>query len=111
MIQYIEIEDTKYPILFSFRAVFGYMNKANISSLEEAEKSISIDFDSLLSLYEQGFEKGARKDEEFDGDPLTAEEIEDAIDAEPALFQKLAELLNESKVMKSFKGEETDKKK
>ncbi|MDR8390999.1 hypothetical protein NC796_07615 [Aliifodinibius sp. S!AR15-10] len=112
MIEYIKINDKEYPIKFSFRAVFSYMNGSNVETLEDANTEVLLNFDSLLKLFEQAFKKGAKKDNDFDGKPLTADEIEDAIDEEPSLFIKLQETFNNSKVMKAFAGEElADKKK
>ena len=106
MIQQVTINDKQYPLLFSFRAVFSFMDGGNMTSIQEADNQMSVDFDSMLELYEQAFKKGAYKDDSFDGDPLSAEDIEDALDEDPTLFVTLQELFAESNVIKSFNDQE-----
>lgn len=107
MIQHIKIDGKEYPFLFSFRAVFSFMNSSNIQSLEEADQATSLDFDALLKLYEQASKKGAKKagDKELE---LTAEQIEDAIDEEPSLFVALQEAFEQSKVMRELNSPDKD---
>lgn len=102
MIQYIKINGKEYPLIFSFRAVFSFMDSNDLNSIKEADEKVSVEFDALLSLYEQAFKKGARKDKSFDDKPLSAEEIEDALDNDPELFLELQKLFGDSKVVQSF---------
>jgi hypothetical protein len=81
------------------------MNHNSIDTLTEAEQKVSINYDSFLEMYEVAFEKGAKKDDDFEGEPLSKDEIEDAIDMNPKLFQQLQELFDNSSAIKAFAGE------
>lgn len=112
MIDYIKIKDIEYPLQFSFRAVFGFMNSAGLETLEETEQEISLDYDALLDLFAEAIKCGVRKDDKFDKNPLSKQEIEDAIDDEPRLFMELQTKFNQSQVIKTFnQSDNADKKK
>ena len=51
MVQYLKIEDKKYPFLFSMRAVFNFMKGKHLNTISEMESQVSVDYDSMLSLY------------------------------------------------------------
>ena len=112
MIQYLEIEDKKYPFLFSMRAVFDFMNGKQLNTLSQMESAVSVNYDSMLELYSNASEKGAKKEGDTELS-LNAEQIENFIDDNPELFFELQKLFEESAVMKATieESEEVDKKK
>lgn len=106
MIQYVTIDEKEYPLLFSMRAVFGFMNNNNVDSLQGVEQKVTLEYDALLELFEQASKKGAKK--EGSDLVLTAEELEDRIDEDPELFMDLQKKFNESKVMEAMNKEASE---
>jgi len=93
MIQYVSIGKSSHPFFFGYRELFAFAQKKGIE-LNEMEQVVSIDFDSLLSLFVMANKKGIRKAKNigetgFSEEQLTAESLEDAIDENSDVLTQL----------------------
>ena len=109
MVEYIKIDDEKYPFKFGMRSFFNLMNSEDIEFLDEVQVNMS--YDAFLQLAEDASKTGARKDGS-DELVLTQAELEDAIDEDPQIFIELQEAFKRSKVVEKMQNIEgrTEKK-
>ncbi len=106
MIHYVEINSKKYPFVFGMREVWMLSSGQGIE-FDDALQAVHLDFGLFLRLFESASKKGARRHAEENGGDvgalsLTKEQIEDFVDDEPALFEDLQRVFNESKAFKNL---------
>lgn len=116
MIHYAEINGKKYPFKFGMREVWKLSTGEGLE-FDDTLKAIHLDFGLFLKLFVLANKKGARrhvqevgegKEEDF---ILTAEEIEDAVDDHPEVFDDLSEAFTESSAFKRLEGNLEKKRK
>ena len=87
----IEINGKKYPVYFGMRQVMAF------SQIVDPDTG-GIDYDKYLEFMHSGIKRGCSRDNvKCD---LTLEDLEAAIDEDPALFDALRETYDNSKVGK-----------
>jgi len=109
MTHFIEIKDKEYPCRFGMRAVFNLMNSNDVEFVDDVR--VDMDYDTMLQLFEDASRTGVKRE---GGEKLTADQIEEAIDDDPALFMRLQKVFQDSKVIQKFNeqnAEESDEKK
>lgn len=116
MIQYVEIAGEKYPFKFGMRELYTLTQRADIEDqdveYDEISKKITMDFGAFLELFHLASKKGARlhkRENEEEAKVLSEEQLEDAIDEDPALFGKLNEMFEKANTVKTL--EKSAKKK
>lgn len=116
MIHYAEVNGKKHPFKIGMRehqllyrnaiSFNADIDKVNGMSSKEAQDSVSIDFnevlrkvttdfDTFLEMFHLASKKGCRlhkKETDEDIEPLTPEQIEDAVDEDPQLYVKLQDI-------------------
>ncbi len=117
MLQKIKINDLEYPFYFGMREVYK-LTTANNLEFHEATQRVSVDFDLFLELYHMASKKGVRKMAKEEGVSvdqynhlvLSEQQIEDFIDEDPDVFEKLEEIFAESAAVKKMFDKADEKK-
>lgn len=101
MIQFVNIAGEEHPFFFGYRELWAFTSKRGIQ-LDELEGKVTMDFDAMMDLYALASAKGVRKALAAglitEGVPLSAVQIEDAIDADMRVMTNLQKAFVESSV-------------
>lgn len=110
---YVTIDGTDHPFKFGMREIYEVSQSADVQPVgeemdyDEALRRVSMDFDVFLKLFHMASKKGCRhhnKEAENPLEPLTAIEIEDAVDEDPGLFEALNKAFEQAAVVKHMEG-------
>ncbi len=105
MIHFVEINGTKYPFKYGMRELWTLSQNANIEGNIESDspadvlQKVSMDFDAFLEFHHLASKKGSRIHEKETGekvDPISKVDLEDAIDSDFSLMERLSEVVEQS---------------
>jgi hypothetical protein len=114
MIKFVNIAGEERPFFFGYRELWAFTSKRGIE-IDQVEQKITMDFDALVELFHLGSVKGVRKAVQAglisSGEPMSVEQIEDAIDADMQVMTDLQRAFVESSVFAKAAKPETGEKK
>jgi hypothetical protein len=109
MIQYVQILGEKRPFKFGMRELFAFSQRVQAKAVAGEEidldnalsilNVISMDFDAFIEFAHMAHVKGCRRHNKVNSpeiQPLTMDDLEDAIDDEPGAFAEIQKAMEAS---------------
>ncbi len=105
MIHFVEINGTKYPFKYGMRELWTLSQNSKVEGNVDTDspadvlQKVSMDFDAFLEFHHLASVKGSRLHEKESGekvDPISKVDLEDAIDEDFELMEKLNDVVEQS---------------